>query len=371
MASFATKFIKSTFVFINICIIACYLLVCIVPYIDTSKYWYVALLGLLFPLLFFALLFFIIIWAFAKSRWCWVSIIVLLLGIQQITATFGFHLPHDFNAVKKENTLRVLQWNVTSWDENNKKERGGKSHRQAMFDLVKNQNADILCFEEFFEPAKASGYDQNIGPLVKLGYPYYYFVPSVSVQNEYEDGVAIFSKYPIIDSAYFSYGENTSAENLLYADVKVQEKTIRVIATHLQSVRFKAEEYQSLSKIKHTNREGLKDSRTIVAKLKTGYTYRYSQGEMLHQQIAASPFPVVVCGDFNDVPNSSTYFTVRQNLQDAFLKTGFFIGRTFRFISPTLRIDYIFANKKFRVSQTEVIHVPYSDHYPVEADLEY
>lgn len=367
----AANILKGIFIFINICIITLYLLVCIIPYIDTGKYWYIAITGLLFPLLFFGLIFFIIMWALARSRWCWVSVIVLLLGMQQIIVTFGFHFPKDFDAVKKENTLRVLQWNVTSWDESNKEEKGGISYRPLMLDLIQKQNADVLCFEEFFEPAKASGYDANIAAFVKMGYPYYYFVPSASYENEYENRVAIFSKLPIIDSANFTYGENTSAEHLIYTDIKVQQNTFRIIATHLQSVRFKAEDYQSLSKIKHRNKEGLRDSRTIVSKLKTGYTYRYNQGEILHGQIKASPYPVIVCGDFNDVPNSNTYFKVKQNLRDAFLETGFFIGRTFRFISPTLRIDYILTDKKFTIDQMHVMHVPYSDHYPLETDIQY
>ncbi|MDQ6761399.1 MAG: hypothetical protein M3015_02090, partial [Bacteroidota bacterium] len=260
----ATNILKGIFIFINVCIITAYLLVCIVPYINTGKYWYIAIAGLLFPLLFFALVFFIIVWAFAKSRWCWVSMIVLLLGIQQILATFAFHLPQKFNRDKKENTLRVLQWNVRGWDESNKDEKGGTSYRPLMLDTIRSQNADVLCFEEFFEPAKGSGYEQNIKAFIKMSYPYYYFVPSDVVENDYKSGVAIFSKYPIIDSANFSYGKKTFAEHLLYTDIKVQEKTFRVIATHLQSVRFKAEDYQSLSKIKHTDKEGLKDSRTIV-----------------------------------------------------------------------------------------------------------
>ncbi|HJY22159.1 MAG TPA: hypothetical protein VJ279_04700, partial [Hanamia sp.] len=73
----------------------------------------------------------------------------------------------------------------------------------------------------------------------------------------------------------------------------------------------------------------------------------------------------------NDVPNSSTYFKIKDNYQDAFLKKGSFLGRTFRFISPTLRIDYILADKRFKVNQFQTIHVPYSDHYPVETDLQY
>ena len=93
--------------------------------------------------------------------------------------------------------------------------------------------------------------------------------------------------------------------------------------------------------------------------------------KIVKAQIAQSPYPAIITGDFNDVPNSNTYFTIKGKLQDCFLEKGFFIGRTFRFISPTLRIDYILANKSFKVNQFRVIHVPFSDHYPIEADLEY
>ena len=48
---------------------------------------------------------------------------------------------------------------------------------------------------------------------------------------------------------------------------------------------------------------------------------------------------------------SYTYFTVRGDMQDAFLKKGFGIGRTFSALSPTLRIDYIFADKNFKINQ--------------------
>ncbi|MEZ5028200.1 MAG: endonuclease/exonuclease/phosphatase family protein [Ferruginibacter sp.] len=86
-------------------------------------------------------------------------------------------------------------------------------------------------------------------------------------------------------------------------------------------------------------------------------------------KIKQSPYPVIVCGDMNDVPNSYTYFTVKDDLQDAFLKKSGGLGRTFRYISPTLRIDYILADKKFEVENFSKIKVPYSDHYPILADI--
>jgi endonuclease/exonuclease/phosphatase (EEP) superfamily protein YafD len=83
-----------------------------------------------------------------------------------------------------------------------------------------------------------------------------------------------------------------------------------------------------------------------------------------------SPYPVLFCGDLNDVPNSYTYFTVRGDMQDAFLKKGFGIGRTFSAISPTLRIDYIFADDNFKIIQFNRLVKHYSDHFMLVADIE-
>src|SRR6478672_5024142 len=108
MTTNSPGFLKSFLIFINLCVMVCYVLVRIVPNINTGKYWYIALPGLIFPLIFFGLILFILIWAFAKSRWCPVSILVLLLGTQQILAVFGFNMPKKFENNRSENTLRIL-----------------------------------------------------------------------------------------------------------------------------------------------------------------------------------------------------------------------------------------------------------------------
>ncbi len=364
------KIFKATLIIANLCVMAGYLMVCLVPYINTGKYWLVAIPGLIFPLLFFGMIIFITFWAFSKSKWCWISIIVLLAGIQQIMAVFAFNIPKKFVIDKPQNVLRVLQWNVHSWDEEGKKSTA-VTYRLSMLDLIQSQNADVLCFQEFFEPFNTKHHDFTIPLVEKMGYPYRYYVRSSEVGYGVRSGVAIFSKYPIIDSAQFSYDENSYAEHLIYTDIKVHEKIFRIFTTHLQSVKFDGQDLRSISDIKHSKEAGLKDSRTIVSKLKRGYVYRYNQAEIVKQQIDQSPYPVILCGDFNDVPNSNTYFKIRGKLQDAFLEKGFWIGRSYRFISPTLRIDYILADKKFSVSQFQTIHSYFSDHNPVEADLQY
>ena len=366
----------------NFCTIIAFLSVCLVPFINTGKYWYFAFPGLVFPLIFFALLFFIILLLIFRSKWVWVSVIALLVGGQQIISVFSFHLPHTFQLEKEQpNTFRVLQWNVSSWDENHKRSKEAdqkENYRFEMMELVKEQDADVLCLEEFFESENREYFISNITTLKKMGYPYYYFIPTVDFKNDFKSGIAIFSKYPILDSAKYNLEANRKdkdktriGEHLIYTDIKVNDRIFRIFATHLQSVHFDESDYVSLSMLKQAKDPGLKDSRTIVSKLKKGYISRYEQADLIEQKIKESPYPAIVCGDFNDVPNSSTYFKIKGNLKDAFLRKGSFIGRTFRFISPTLRIDYILADKKFKVNQFRTIHVPYSDHYPVETDLLY
>jgi len=365
-----TNLFKSIFILLNIGIIILYLVTCLCPFVNTSEEWFLAFPGLIFPLIFFALVFFIIVWIIVKSKWWIVSAIVLLLGFQQIITVFAFNMPAEFSAAKNPNTLRILQWNVEGFHEY-EDEYGGQTDFAKMMNLIKNQNADVLCFEEYFDLIKKRNFRPNAGTIISLGYPYHYFVFSDYGKNDFESGIAIFSKYPIVDTVSYSFNEDKKGEHLIYADIKVNDKTFRVFATHLQSVHFEGKDYENLSRITRARRPSLSDSRNIVAKLKRGFVSRYKQATLVSEKIKESPYPSFICGDFNDIPNSSTYFKIKGNFQDAFLQKGFFIGRTFRFISPTLRIDYILANKKFKVTQFQRIKVPYSDHYPVEADLAY
>ena len=51
-------------------------------------------------------------------------------------------------------------------------------------------------------------------------------------------------------------------------------------------------------------------------------------------------------------------------MQDAFVKKGFGLGRTYSKILPILRIDYTLVDPTFRVISNKTIHRALSDHYP-------
>lgn len=358
-------------IFLNTITIIAYLATCLCPFINTSENWLLAFPGLVFPFICIILVVFIIYWLIVKSRWWWVSLIILLLGCQQIMAVFGFQTPQKFLYEKGPNTLRVIQWNVTSWDEGSKKAFGGSSYRIPMLGLVQNQQADVLCFQEFFEPKDTGYYKSNFSSLSAFGFTHHFFVPLSNADSNFETGIAIFSKYPIADTARFTYKLNYTGEHLVYCDINTGNHIFRVFSTHLQPVYFDEDEYKISNWMNPEKETDFGFTRSLFSRLKRGFQYRYYQALLVNKIINESPYPCILCGDFNDLPNSSTYFITKGNLQDAFIKAGSGFGRTIPFFSPTLRIDYIFADKTFLVTQFKVIHVPYSNHYPLVTDLRY
>lgn len=103
--------------------------------------------------------------------------------------------------------------------------------------------------------------------------------------------------------------------------------------------------------------------------MKLAFNRRAVQANIVREAIDRSPYPSIICGDFNDVPNSYAYFRIRGERQDAFLKKGFAVGRTFISLAPTLRIDYILPDRNFEVKQFDMVDEDLSDHIMLVSDL--
>ena len=85
--------------------------------------------------------------------------------------------------------------------------------------------------------------------------------------------------------------------------------------------------------------------------------------------IQKSPYPVIVCGDFNDTPVSYAYRQVRGNLKDAFVESGWGISNTYNGVLPSIRIDYILFDQKIKAVNYNRDKVIFSDHFPVHCQL--
>lgn len=368
------KVSKKIFIIVNVVAVIAFLLVCCTSLLNPGRYWYIAVLGIGFPFITLALLVSIFFWWFFKSRWAFLSIIVLMIGWPQVHAVFGFHLFSSFNEAKPADALRVMQWNVSRLDQMNPKRPGG-SYRKPILEFIKKMDPDVLCMEEFLESNNPREFAENIPYFTDtLKYPFHFFARDHRRwDGVYEHGVIIFSKYPFLDTLRLRYSGPDSlkaAESLIHTDIDVSGRRIRVFATHLQSLRFDGNDYTTLRTIaKGGENDAVNKSKGILKKFQQAYSLRAKQAELVRREMDSSPYPTILCGDFNDTPNSFTYFKVKGDCNDAFLQCGFGIGRSFASLSPTLRIDYILADKKLDVLQFKKTVLNYSDHYPLVADF--
>lgn len=369
MASKFRIFTRRFLLILHLLVVFFFLLACLAPYLDPERWWVLYVLTLGFPFLLLLVVLIMLGWLMVKPRYALISACALLLGFRSITVFFAFHTSQDFNQQKKPGTVRIATWNVARFIEMRRNFNQGSRTRLRMMEQIQAQNADVICMQEFFH-SLASDWYPNLTYISKnFNYPYYYFSHDVDGDKHFT-GSVIFSRYPIIDSGLIRFPRPTLPEALMHADIKVGDDTMRVYTTHLQSVQFKQSDYQTIQHIKDGDDGLVSNSKTIFSKLRTGITNRKIQADIIGQVLGDSPFPVLFCGDLNDVPNSYTYRQVRGDMQDAFLKKGFGIGRTFTSLSPTLRIDYIFTGEEFRIDQFKRINKHYSDHYMLVADVE-
>ena len=367
---------RRLFIVLNIITVILFLLACANASLHPGRWWIIALLSLIFPLLLLLLVCFFLFGLFVSGwrRWSLLSLAALIIGWPNIHNFLAFHPGHPWHPVKDSAALRIMTWNVRSFDEFTTKKKGASGHRAKMMDFIAGQHPDVLCLEEFYYSQLPP--DSCSIPYIqrRLQFPYYCFSRDyVHKEGKYGGGVIIFSRWPIIDTMLMRYSRTDgfrATESLIAADIQAGKDTIRVFATHLQSVLFRSKDFHDLSIIRNVDDSILMASKSIAKKLGYAFLRRAEQAEQVRAQLDKSPHPGIICGDFNDVPNSYTYAKIRDGWQDAFLKKGFGIGRTYMYISPTLRIDYILTSPAFSVLQCRTFFsLQLSDHNPVVADV--
>jgi endonuclease/exonuclease/phosphatase family metal-dependent hydrolase len=362
-----------------IALLCVFLAASVTPHLHPASWWFVGFTGLLFPYLFLALLimmFFCIL--FKRKRLAIAGLIAIVISIPSIGLIFGLNFSGSFTPTKDSTALRVMSWNVRRFTPYNKDFFDPKNNnlKDIIEEVVKYQ-PDVLCLQEFYTgPSKKR---RNLELFRdSLNYPYVSIESVTAGSSRSQSGTVIFSRYPFVKTYTYQLPENyaTAAEDPVAADILVGKDTIRVITFHLQSYGFMNRDYEDLYKIKNQEDQGLRASKNIFRKMQYAFSLRGVQSDMIKREVNRSPFPTVVCGDLNDVPNSYAYQTVRGDMQDAFLEEGTGLGKSFisgrsKFLTwlPTLRIDYIFTSPRLQVEQFKMVTRDLSDHRGLITDL--
>ena len=154
----------------------------------------------------------------------------------------------------------------------------------------------------------------------------------------------------------------------LISDIETKAGTIRVINAHLQSNQISgiAGEIGQDS----TLAEGLGRAESMFRNYGASAAIRAKQANEIRKAVKESPHPVIVGGDFNDVPSSYTYQRIlTPRLRDAWAEAGSGIGTTFTGPLPGLRIDFLLVDTSLSVLDIERVETGYSDHRALRAIL--
>ncbi len=370
MAKKSQHSILRTFVFIlNIIFAVCLLISYLAIYISPDKYWYIAFFGLAYPFLLLINIIFVVGWLILLKKQFLLSLIVILIGFNYLNSTFQISAKH---LKENEKSIKILSYNVRLFNvyKYKKLNKDRYNDRNKIFGFIKEEAADILCFQEFYYDR--SGKFKTLDSILKFQDACFYHTAYTSEveTNMYFSGIATFSKYPIINKGKLKF-EQKSDNLCIFSDIVKGDDTIRVYNIHLESIRLSKEDEMFYDDIGNQNeQDGIKmGSRKILYKLKHAFIKRASQARTIAEHIKQSPYPVLVCGDFNDTPDSYAYHIVSQNLRDAFVESGKGIGNSYNGKFPSFRIDYILHSPDFSAYDFEVKKADYSDHFPVVARI--
>lgn len=335
-------------------------------YINPKILWPLGFFGLAYPYIVILNVFFIISWIIRKRSFFLVSLIAILLTYPQLKVQYVF--PYSKTSTL-ERDLRVMNYNVRNFDLYNWSK--DSKARMSMMDTIQLYDPDILMIQEYYTNKRKF---KNKEYLESIGYRYHSVAVELIKDQDQLWGVAIFSKYPIIESGKFLKGTHPSPygkfyDRGVYADIEINGLTIRAISAHLQSIHFAEDDYETIKELKSNSNSNLNKLVNIAKKLKLGFILRGQQVEELKDTIAASPYPVILGADFNDTPSSYAYQQINRKLDDTFLQKGKRIGSTYNGIIPFLRIDFIFKDPSIECTNFILNKNPYSDHFPIIADF--
>lgn len=360
---------KTFFIITNGVVALLFLLGAYAGRFDPQHWWLLGFFTLAFFYLFVVLLIFIVFWFFTKPRWSVISFAAIALAFGPLTKVIPLHFSSAFS-MEKTNTLRVMTWNVEHFAILEHKTH--PETKQKMLDLINQYQPDIACFQEMVagdQSPKAINYLPDFMQRLSFADQFYSYNEKLDFDGNHHFGIIIFSKYPIVNKQTISNYPHDYNSIFQYVDIVKGMDTLRVFNIHLQSLKFTSGNLKYIDDPEFEDKEAIAQSKSIIGKFKVGFLKRKLQAERIRAEMEKSPYPLIICGDFNDVPNSYAYHTIGKGLKNAFEERGTGIGRTFSGIAPTLRIDNIFVDSRFGVDQYTRIAKKMSDHFPVIADI--
>lgn len=360
-------FISKTALIFNAFFVLLLLLSYLASVINPSVFWPLAFIGLAYPFLLAINTAFVVFWLIRKPVYALLSVISILIGWKFLFSTIGLRESNAIEVPKSSgDIIRIMTWNVHEFRSFNSDNYSGKGVRLQMLDIIRKEQPDILCLQEYYSKRKG---ESNMRKAITeiLQSSHYYLHEDFG--NEWESrGMAFFSKLPLSDTGHISFPNAMGGNEAVYADFKFKKKKFRVYNIHLQSISFQPEDYEYIKNVKEINTD-VESSKRIGGRLKNAFIKRSEQVKLLREHIRNCSNPVIIAGDFNDTPTSYAVNQLGKEMYNTFREKGSGFGITYNGDFPNFQIDYILVSKAFKVKSYLTVPKKLSDHYPVISDL--
>jgi endonuclease/exonuclease/phosphatase family metal-dependent hydrolase len=348
------KTLRNIILILNMLAIVALVFAYVSVFIAPDVFWIPSLFGLAYPWLLAVNVVFAVFWLIIKPRYAVLSLIATLGGWTFLTASFQLN-----GKETEQKGIKVLSFNVKHFYGNN--ELTQKDNAEQIIAFLNQQNADIICLQE---ARLRKNNIFNLGATIKRmdNIEHYQFARSSTTF-----GSVTMTRYPIVNMEEIRFEDSRNIT--ICTDVVIAKDTIRIYNVHLQSYHIDPTKYSVLESPGIDEEEDIRQVREMGSKFKKACMQRAGQVRTIRRHMDNSPYPVIVCGDFNDTPVSYAYRVMSEDFKDAFIESGKGLGTTYVGDLPALRIDYILYSPEFDGYNFKTLDVKLSDHLPVLADL--
>lgn len=272
---------------------------------------------------------------FRRGPWRWAHLAVVVLCLP----LFSNYVPMTPRQAKAgEKAHRVISWNADNFLVSPDTMRHSARY-------IRSLHPDIICLQERPHEVKVSWTD------ILAAFPQHHY----AARNSREDEVlnlAVLSRHPIIATGERMFHDTYN--KYMWADVVVGTDTLRIYSVHLQTTGIAP----AAGKDKRSD-----DSNGITSvfrEVTRNALMRNEQTLRLCSDINSSPYPVIVCGDFNDTPSGYPARRLRRLLTD--ISRRWPLHGSFDGLGGIMKIDYIMCSSQLRPLSYQLVHTPWSDH---------
>lgn len=303
---------------------------------------------------------------------CSQRFIFAALGVLTIVACSGplalaFPLNTSKSPTPGKQTFKIISWNVLHTDDLRKPDYPGNRAVEYMIE----SGADIICMAELYNFSSTelkNATPTQIDSLIRI-YPFRAGLSSTDIK--------IMSKYPV-DRTGLSYVSQTGRHRFDFFKVHFPGgKKLDIAMVHLYSYDLTEQERNVMKDMKTVDgaKSSVKELKgAIRSKLSNAFIQRAGNAEELRAAIneIRPSAPLIVCGDFNDVPASWAYNLIKgDDMRDAYAETNFGPTWTYNLHMFYFHIDQMLYRGNLKALSLKVGKINTSDHYPLIGEFEF